>query len=160
MSKKIYVTLIVICFLIASTSYANMKKGSIGSGKARQFSFSSAADGPCTATVIYDRTASDIDTAIASAASGDLICLGISSQNNFESCTAGLPPGDFLLVISSFKGSSSFRAVVNCSDQQSVTAGGVSSSPVLQDSELGATGQRIADQLRKIASRAKGSINP
>jgi hypothetical protein len=159
MPRRVTVALIVFCLLIASSSYANLKKGSIGSGKSKEFSFSSSSDGPCTATVIYDRTSSDIDAGIASATTGDLICFGISGQTNFESCTAGLPPGDFVLVISSFKGSSSFRAVVNCANQQSVTAGGVSSSPVLREIDLGMNGQRIVDQLRRVGSRVKGS-NP
>jgi hypothetical protein len=146
----------VILILFGSTSFANMKKGSVGAGGQKNFVFSTGQDGPCSVTIIYDSTTADLDTGIGVADSGDLVCLGISTQKNFDACTAGLPPGDYFIAVSSFKGSSNFRTVVSCGSEENIAAGRLGSPGVtIREFEGNSKSRKFMDQLRKVASIKK-----
>lgn len=140
--------------LVGATSFANMKKGRVASKGDKTFGFSTSADGPCTVSVIYDSVSADLDTAIGAADTGDLLCLGVSTQLNFDSCTAGLPPGDYAFVVSSFQGSSAFRAVVNCGSEEQISAAGQKTTGItINEIEGTSNTRKLLDRLHKVAVR-------
>jgi len=157
---KIFLSRVFVMFailiLFGSTSFANMKKGSVGAGGQKTFVFSTGQDGPCSVTVVYDSTTADLDTGIGSVDTGDTLCLGISTQKNFDACTAGLPPGDFFIVVSSFKGSSNFRTVVSCGSEENIAAGRQSGPGVtIREFEGNSKSRNFMDQMKRIASSKK-----
>jgi hypothetical protein len=157
---KIFLSRVFVMFavliLFGSTSFANMKKGSVGAGGQKTFVFSTGQDGPCSVTVIYDSTTADLDAGIGSVDTGDALCFGISTQKNFDACTAGLPPGDYFLGVLSFKGSSNFRTVVDCGSQENIAAGRQSAPGVtIREFEGNAKSKSFMDQMKRVATSKK-----
>jgi hypothetical protein len=157
---KIFLSRVFLIFvaliLFGSTCFANMKKGSVGDGGQKTFVFSTSQDGPCSVTVIYDSNTADIDTGIGSVDSGDAVCFGISTQKNFDACTAGLPPGDYFIGVSSFKGSSNFRTVVNCGSDERIAAGREAAPGVtLREFDGNSKSRKFMDQITKVADGKK-----
>jgi hypothetical protein len=148
------VCLLVGCLiLVSSMSFANMKKGRVGGGGTKGFAFSTFSDGFCTISTIYDTASSYLGVALG-LPTGDLVCAGLSSQNNFQSCSAGLPGGTYVFIVTSIRGPSNFRVVVNCSDQQSVVAGRTSSGGTeIREIDLDANGKKLIKQLNSIAEK-------
>ena len=145
-----------LLILLGSPTFANMKKGSVGNGAQKTFVFSTTQDGPCSVTIIYDSNTADLDTGIGSAASGDTVCLGISTQNNSDACTAGLPPGDYFIGVISFKGSSNFRTLVNCGSQETIVTGREAGSGVtVKEFEGNSKSRKFMEQLKKTAESTK-----
>ena len=148
--------LFLAVMLISGTSHANMKKGSIGNKGQKVYSFTNNLDGPCTASLIYDSTTADLDTGFAVADTGDLLCFSFSSQRNFDTCTTTLPPGDFQVIVSSYKGSSAYRVVVNCGGQENVNSAGQKVvGTELREVEQNTNTQRLQDQIDRIQSAVK-----
>jgi hypothetical protein len=146
--------MIAVLGMMVSTSFANMKKSSVGDGKQKSYLFSTTQDGPCTVSIIYDSNTADLDTGIGDASSGDALCLGVSTQKNFDSCTTGLPPGDFFLVVASYKGSSNFRTVVNCGSQETITVGRQEGPGVtLHEFEGNSKTKKFIETMKRVESR-------
>ena len=141
--------------LITATSHANMKKGSIGAKGTKTYSFTTSSDGPCTASLIYDSATADLDTGFSfSDTSGStILCYSVSAQKNFDSCSIGLPPNTYEVFVSSYKGSSNFRLVVNCGGQEQVGAAAQQGNGVeLREVE---PNQKLQQKLERIATAIK-----
>jgi len=140
--------------LISSTSFANMKKGRVASEGIKYYAFTNASDGPCSVSMIYDSLSADLDVGIGEPESGDLLCIGVASQKNYDACSAGLPPLDYIVVVQSYKGASNFRVVVTCGDQQSLSAAGTKiSGTSLREIEESSATRKIADRIKKVAAK-------
>jgi hypothetical protein len=63
-----------------------------------------------------------------------------------------LPPGDYAFVVVSLSGASPFRAVVNCSDQQTVVsaAPSIEHGTVIRDIDMPSLEKKIGNQLRAL----------
>ena len=148
--------LILAVMLISATSHANMKKGQVASKGTKTFSFSTSLDGPCTSSVIYDSTTADLDTGFIFPDTGDILCYSVSGQRNFDSCTVGLPPGDYEVFVTSYKGSSAFRLVVTCGGQETVNAAGQRVVETeLREVEPNANARKVQDKIERIGATVK-----
>ena len=147
---------VLAVMLISGTSHANMKKGQVASKGTKTFAFSTSLDGPCTASVIYDSTTADLDTGFIFPDTEDILCYSVSGQRNFDSCTVGLPPGNYEVFVTSYKGSSAFRLVVNCGGQENVNVAG---QPVggteLREAEPNANGRKVQEKIERIGAAVK-----
>jgi len=148
--------LVLIVMFISGTSHANMKKGSIAAKATKFFAFTNTVDGPCVSSLIYDNTTADLDTGIIFPDTGDLLCYGASSQKNFDSCTAGLPPNQYEVFVNSYKGSSNFRLVVNCGGQETINAAGQRiSGTELREVEPSSRTRKVQEKLDRFAPAMK-----
>ena len=155
---RLSIVVFISFFFLAPFSEANMKKGQLGDQKERTFSFSTNSDGPCSAVVIYDAVSSDLDIFLLTD-NEDVLAAGLSQQNNFDSCEASLPPGDFLVAVSSFEGASPFRVVVNCANQETISTLASSQASELKEVELDAKGKKALQKLRVMSERLKRRSN-
>jgi hypothetical protein len=147
---------VLVVMLVSGTSHANMKKGSIGAGATKTFAFTNFVDGPCTASLVFDNVTADLDTGIIFPDTGDVLCFSVSSQKNFDSCAVGLPPNQYEVFVSSFKGSSNFRLVVNCAEQETISAAGQKiSGTELREVEPDARTRKLQEKLERIAAGMK-----
>jgi hypothetical protein len=156
--KRIVQNFVIALLLLCVTSpfaFANMKKSKVGSGATKGFAFSTFSDGFCTISTIYDKASSQLGVGVG-LTTGDLVCAGLSSQTNYQSCTAGLPAGTYVFIVTSLSGASPFRVVVNCSDQQTIVNAGSSGSKGIQirEIELGEAGNKLLDQFQQIAKKS------
>ena len=153
---KTFVVALLICVIHNSVVFANMKKSSVGGGGTKGFSFSTFSDGFCTISAIYDKASSHLGVAMG-LTSGDLVCAGISSQSSYQSCTAGLPSGTFVFIVTSLQGGSPFRVVVNCTDQQNINAAGATSRGGIEirEIEIGAAENYLLDQFHDLAGKSR-----
>ena len=146
--------ILVMLMLISTTSFANLRKGKIGSGASRQFSYRPDFNGTNLLTLIYDAAATDLDLIIADS-NGEIIAIGFSPESFSEILQVGLTNNDtFIVVVDSFEGPATpFRLVATNGQQQVIGAGTESGN--LREVELNSTGKKMRDHLRKVARSKK-----
>ena len=141
--------ILVVLMLISSTSFANLKKGRIGSGGTKQFELTPPVDGVNLLTLIYDAAASDLDLAVG-LDDGTLIAASISPESFSEILQVGLVgTQSFIVVVDSFEGpETAFRVVASSAGQETLT--NARKGETLREVEMNRAGTKLRDSLRKL----------
>jgi len=155
--KSVFLCLFLLLISICTVD-ASMKKGNVASGKYKGYVFSTYENGPCTVDVIYDSASADIDVAMGVSSGSDavVVCMGVSTQKNHDSCTTSLPGGTVFFIVDSYRGSSPFRVVVDCaSDESASNAGRSSSSETIQEIDPNSIGNKFLQQIKNLQKTVK-----
>lgn len=148
---------LVVLLLTGSDSYANLRRGTIFSGKTKAFELITETNGFSTFALIYDRFETDLDLAVG-LPDGTLIAASISQQPHLELLQTGLVALQrYIIVVDSFEGPDTvFRLVVNSSQQDTIAVPGLQQSRIrLREIELDEGARKIASQLKTIAAKSK-----
>ena len=142
---------LVVLILISSTSFANLKKGRIGSGQTRQFELIPPVDGVNMLSLIFDATSTDLDLALG-LEDGTLIAASISPERFFETLHVGLiADRAFIVVVESFEGpETAFRLVANSAGQETLNSARAGERETLREVELNRAGTKLRESLRKL----------
>lgn len=126
--KKVFVlsVAVLLSFLFASMSDAELKKGSVGAGGVKRFTFISDHTGQAQLTLIFDNSGSDIDLAAGIVSNGQASLIGtdVSSMKNYAHVECGVVAGlPVVVLVDSYKGASPFRLfVTTATDEGTYTA--------------------------------------
>lgn len=146
--------IVVVLMLISSTSYANLKKGKIGSGSTRQFEYIPPTNGVNLLSLIFDNASTDLDLAIG-LEDGTLVAVSISPDRFFETLQVGLVGNTrYIIMIESFEGPASAFRIVGNSAQQETIASAVHGDG-LREVAATSAGNRLRDSLRKVSKVKK-----